>query len=154
QMTSEDRPDTEDRLQRLTAAVDTREPAQLAFDELELLLERGHHRDDHVNVRACARIEIERTDPALALTGQQPAPRARPALVGKQPLQPLRPPSAVTGEPLAQPRPVTQPLDLLRRQPRLTLREQIAGEHQRQPACVKPVGLRAPATTLQRACPA
>jgi hypothetical protein len=81
QVAREDRADTEDRLQRLTAPVGARVAAQLALDKLELLFQPGDHRDDHVDLRSHMPVELERGDPAATLRGQEPPARAGPALV-------------------------------------------------------------------------
>jgi hypothetical protein len=64
QVADEDRADTEDGLQRLAARVGAGEAAQLALEQLELLLECRDHGGDHVDLAAHVRIELERGDPA------------------------------------------------------------------------------------------
>jgi hypothetical protein len=63
-------------------------------------------------------------------------------------VKPLPPAALVLGEGLAQPCPVAQLLDLLRRDPRL--RQHLLRQQPRQPARVKPIRLRAPTPAQQR----
>src|SRR5215210_8651046 len=48
----------------------------LSLDQLELLLERGDHRDNHVHLRPYMPVEFERSDPTATLRGKEPTTRA------------------------------------------------------------------------------
>jgi hypothetical protein len=148
QMAGEDRADPIDRLQRLTACVAAGETAQLAVDPVKLHLERGDDREQRVDLQPRVRVQAQGCDPAHALRCQQPRLRARPTLVEKEGVEPLSPAALVLGQRLAQPGAIAQPLDLLRRDPRL--RQHLLRQQPRQPARVEPVCLGAAPPPQQR----
>ena len=65
QMAGEDRADTEDRLQRPAVLIGAGEATQFALDQFDLLLQCRDHGEDHVDLPAHVRVELERGDPAL-----------------------------------------------------------------------------------------
>jgi len=98
QVKGQDRADPEDRLECLAAAIAAGEAAQLALEQLQLLLESTHDREHHLDLRAGARVELEPVDPAASLDGQEPAARTRPTLMGQQRMEALRPAGALGSE--------------------------------------------------------
>src|SRR6266516_3789791 len=104
-MTGEDRTDTEDRLERLATGIAASKPAQLGFDQSELLVERDDQRQHHLDLSAHPGVELERGHPAAPLRSEQAAAAARPPLMRKQPLRPSR---TAVDKRFAQPRLVAQ----------------------------------------------